>query len=380
MQRLTDSEAKSPISGFQTPLEDAVGSGLARSMLDASPDCIKLIGLDGDLVYMNHNGMCAMEIDDFCRIEGKPWPSLWPDEAQDLLKSAMENAALGDRAEFDAYCPTARGTPRWWNVNVAPVRNASGDVVNILATSRDVTDRIQSENALHERDLQLQAYAEKLTIELKAKEALIDRQRVLSSEIDHRVKNSFALIGSILRLKMRSMDASDAREALSDTAHRISTLSRVHEQLHTDVENHDVELAPFIEKLTLDLSETLSNTSSVAVTNIVDLAVRSDVAVALGLVTAELVSNALKHKDLDRPISVTVSLTEQTDNETMLLRIADTGSGLPSDFDLEDARSLGMQICKTYAATLNGTLSAENAEDGGAVFSLSFPKNMAPAA
>ena len=89
MQPFTDRLSKAPVSGFQTPLQDAVGSGLARSMLDASPDCIKLISLDGDLVYMNHNGMCAMEIDNFCDVENKSWPSLWPEEGQDLLKDAQ---------------------------------------------------------------------------------------------------------------------------------------------------------------------------------------------------------------------------------------------------------------------------------------------------
>lgn len=374
MQPITDSATKAPLAGFQTPLEDAIGTGLARSILDASPDCIKLIGLDGRLMYMNHNGMCAMEIDTFCSVENTPWPSLWPVEGQHLLEDALENAALGERTEFDAYCPTARGTPRWWNVNVAPVRDASGDVVNILATSRDVTDRMQTENILRERDLQLQSYAEKLTVELDAKQLLIERQHILSAEIDHRVKNSFALIGSILRLKMRSMDDSEAREALADAAHRIATLSRVHEQLHSDEEHHEVELAPFIEKLTLDLSETLSNASSVAVSDVADLSVRSDVAVALGLVTAELVSNALKHKNPETPISVTISLTEQADTEMMLLEIVDTGAGLPADFDLKSSNSLGMQICKTYAATLDGILAAKNTPDGGAAFTLTFPK------
>ena len=376
MQPFTDSLSKAPVSRFQTPLQDAVGSGLARSMLDASPDCIKLISLDGDLVYMNHNGMCAMEIDNFCDVENKSWPSLWPEEGQDLLKDALENAALGKRTEFDAYCPTARGTPRWWNVNVAPVHDASGAIVNFLATSRDVTDRVQAENVLRERDLQLQSYAEKLTRELNEKQTLIERQRVLSAEIDHRVKNSFALIGSILRLKMRNMTDSESREALSDAAHRIATLSRVHEQLHSDVEHHEVALAPFIEKLTLDLSETLSSVSNVIVSDIVDLSVRSDVAVALGLVTAELVSNALKHKRPDETISVTIALAENPDTDMMMLRIVDTGAGLPADFDLESAKSLGMQICKTYAATLNGTLAASNLPEGGASFSLSFPKNV----
>ena len=90
--------------------DDAIGSGLARSILDSSPDCIKLLSLEGSIVYMNENGLRAMEIDTFCGVKDRHWPSLWPDDVQDLLQSAIENANLGERTEFDACCPTARGS------------------------------------------------------------------------------------------------------------------------------------------------------------------------------------------------------------------------------------------------------------------------------
>lgn len=365
---------KTPATHAEPPLDEKIGSALVRSILDSSPDCIKLISLDGRLVYMNRNGMSAMEIDDFGGVKNELWLSLWPDEAQDLLQSAIENASLGERSDFQAYCPTAHGTPRWWHVNVAPVRDAAGSIVNILATSRDITDRIQAENTLHERDLQLQAYAEKLTAELSEKEALIEQQRILSAEIDHRVKNSFALIGSILRLKMRGMEDSEASAALSDAANRIATLSRVHEQLHIDPGHHAVDLGPFMDKLIIDLSDTFFDASRIIAAEIVDQPVRSDVAVAVGLVTAELVSNALKHKSCDVPTDVTVSLSEDVGADTLTLRVADTGQGLPEGFDIENSKTLGMQICRTYANTLKGTLSTHRGENGGAVFTLSFPK------
>jgi hypothetical protein len=55
------------------------------SVLDQSVDCVKLINLDGNIQYMNGNGLCAMEIDDFCAVEGQPWADLWPDEARQAI-------------------------------------------------------------------------------------------------------------------------------------------------------------------------------------------------------------------------------------------------------------------------------------------------------
>ena len=363
-------------TGEIAKIEAVIGNGLARSILDSSPDCIKLIGLDGSLLYVNNNGLAALELEALSDVEGRRWPSLWPRESQDMLEGAIEDARLGKRSSFDAYCPTARGLTRWWNVNVAPVRGEDGAISYILATSRDITASILSDQSLRERDIQLQSYAETLSAELFEKDRLIERHSVLSAEVDHRVKNSFALIGSILRLKMRLMPEGEGREALADAANRIGTLSRVHEQLHGQAGVQAVAIAPYMKKLCEDLGIMLAESSEVVLVEAARIDVPSDHAIAIGLVTSELVSNALKHRRENRPIKVTVTLTFNRTDGMILLRVADTGDGLPEGFDLDDSSGLGMQICKTYSRTLNGTLRARNKLTGGAVFSLIFPREM----
>ncbi len=357
-------------------IEAVIGTGLARSILDSSPDYIKLISLDGTLLYMNHNGLDAHEVDSLTDIEGRRWPSLWPRESQDMMESAIEDARLGKRSCFDAYCPTSRGLSRWWNVNVAPVYGEDGSTEYILATSRDITTSIVSEQSLRERDMQLQSYTERLSAELIEKDKLIERHSILSAEVDHRVKNSFALIGSILRMKMRFMADGEGREALSDAANRIGILSRVHEQLHGHSEIKTVAIAPYMRKLCEDLGTMLADASEVVLVEAAKITVLADHAIAIGLVTSELVSNALKHRRGGLPIKVSVSLIVNERDKTVLLRVADTGDGLPDGFDLDASSGLGMQICKTYSSSLNGVLRARNKQTGGAVFSMIFPHEM----
>ena len=62
------------------------------SLLDQSDDCIKVVGSDGTLQFMNCNGKSAMQIDDFSLVAGKPWSSLWPAASQPLIESAMAEA------------------------------------------------------------------------------------------------------------------------------------------------------------------------------------------------------------------------------------------------------------------------------------------------
>ena len=100
---------------------DASGAMLA-AILDQSADCIKVISAAGTVEYMNRNGQCAMEIDDFCAVAGQDWTSLWPLDARPTIAQAIATARNGQPSRFEAFCPTAKGTPRWWDVSVSPLR------------------------------------------------------------------------------------------------------------------------------------------------------------------------------------------------------------------------------------------------------------------
>ncbi len=107
---------------------------------EQSPDCIKIMDVHGGLQAMNRNGQCAMEIDDFSTVTGRLWPSLWPDATRPLVSAAMASALAGGSGHFDAFCPTAKGTPKWWDVLVTPIFGDDGEVASLLSVSRDITD------------------------------------------------------------------------------------------------------------------------------------------------------------------------------------------------------------------------------------------------
>jgi PAS domain S-box-containing protein len=107
---------------------------------EQSPDCIKILDVHGGLQAMNRNGQCAMEIDDFSKVTGRLWPSLWPDVSRAKVNAAMASALAGGAGHFDAFCPTAKGTPRWWDVLVTPVYGDDGKVTSLLSVSRDITE------------------------------------------------------------------------------------------------------------------------------------------------------------------------------------------------------------------------------------------------
>jgi diguanylate cyclase (GGDEF)-like protein/PAS domain S-box-containing protein len=123
----------------QTEAELTASEVLYRSVLEASADCIKIIGLDGRLELMNTPGLAAMEIAQFDSVKGTRWLDLWPDESRKKVDRAFADALDGRTSRFSAFCPTAIGTPKWWDVMVSPMLDNDGSVSRILSIARDIT-------------------------------------------------------------------------------------------------------------------------------------------------------------------------------------------------------------------------------------------------
>lgn len=140
------------------------GEAFLRSVLDAGTDRVEVVGLDGRLEFMNAQGRCLMELGDEAAIAGTEWIALWPEQARARSREAIAAARAGGADHFEAFCPTAKGTPKWWDVAVAPVRDGTGRVARVVCTSRDVTGRKRTEARLRESEATLNATLDALPV------------------------------------------------------------------------------------------------------------------------------------------------------------------------------------------------------------------------
>jgi two-component sensor histidine kinase len=95
-------------------------------------------------------------------------------------------------------------------------------------------------------------------------------------------------------------------------------------------------------------------------TNISEVRLTPKVAIPLGFITSELVSNAFKHafpSGTDGNISVELQRNAQGYLE---LRVSDDGTGIPADIELDNLDSLGLMLIRTFVSQLNGTYTIEN--------------------
>jgi formate hydrogenlyase transcriptional activator len=124
-------------------------------LLAGSRDCIKVLDLEGRLLWMNEGGMLALEVCDLGPLVNSSWIQFWEGEDARAAQDAVAAARKGGTSRFTGYfATTITKQPRWWDVVVSPIRNVEGKPDRLLAVSRDVTEHKRNEEALREAHLQ----------------------------------------------------------------------------------------------------------------------------------------------------------------------------------------------------------------------------------
>jgi PAS domain S-box-containing protein len=124
-----------------------------RQIVESITDCIKILDLDGRIVYMSQNGRRLLEIDNIEPFINTSWIDMWSGEGQVLAQECVAKATNGEVGEFQGFAPTLKGTPKWWHTTISPIRDVRGSVENLLAVSRDITEQKQDRLAVAESEM-----------------------------------------------------------------------------------------------------------------------------------------------------------------------------------------------------------------------------------
>jgi PAS domain S-box-containing protein len=127
-----------------------------RQILETIPDCIKVLDLEGKILYMNSFGENLLELHDQSYLNVK-MVELWQVGDRQQLQQAIDLALSGEISKFEGYCPLKNGTPKWWEVIVTPRFDANGQVERLLSVARDISDRQQMEALFQQQLAQIEA-------------------------------------------------------------------------------------------------------------------------------------------------------------------------------------------------------------------------------
>lgn len=118
--------------------EDALRESEAfnRSIIDSSPDCIKVLDLEGNLLSVL-SGQALLGIEDIQPFLNTSWVNFW--EVKEHREAAQKAIEMGRKGagNFVGFFQTLQGEPKWWDVSITPILDANRRPKRLLAVARD---------------------------------------------------------------------------------------------------------------------------------------------------------------------------------------------------------------------------------------------------
>ena len=200
---------------------------------------------------------------------------------------------------------------------------------------------------------------------------------LLLKEIHHRVKNNLEIVSSLLELQSAQIDDPSVQAAMLSSQNRVHSMGIIHQKLYQGEHLAAIEMRDYFINLSESILDSFNAEGRIKVEcDMPKLVLDVDTAISIGLITNELLTNALKYAFNEKEYGeIKISLTEQLDNANtegeLLLKISDDGTGKPINGKAKGT-GFGTQLINLLTKQLDGQLTYEI--NNGTIVSLAFKK------
>ncbi|HOX13409.1 MAG TPA: histidine kinase dimerization/phosphoacceptor domain -containing protein [Spirochaetia bacterium] len=275
--------------------------------------------------------------------------------AMDALRAGLESLARGVRPapitdKYDQPCKD--GSVKTVEITTSVIYDEAGAPTHVLGVSRDATERVRSQEAL---------------------ESALRRSELLFRELEHRVKNTLAMIASLLSLASDHVRDPEDAVLFEESQSRIQALSLVYDRLLRSSDVARIELGSYLEDLCRSVTSAfIRNAGGVDLrVDRDEVTVNSKRAALVGLAVNELVTNALKYARKPGAV-LSLGLSVRGSEDSLTVRFSDDGPGMPEGFRAEDAEGLGFLLIRSLVSQLGGEFTVETGVPGAA-FRITLP-------
>jgi diguanylate cyclase (GGDEF)-like protein/PAS domain S-box-containing protein len=151
-----------------------------RAIIDAEPECVKILAADGTLVQMNAAGLAMIEASRPEQVIGKPiFPMLMP-EYREPFRAFVDKVLQGDKGIMEFEITGFKGAHRWMETHAVRLSGERDDMPLVLSITRDITERKQAERRLRQL-----AHFDSLT-DLPNRVQFIERLEATMADADRR--------------------------------------------------------------------------------------------------------------------------------------------------------------------------------------------------
>ena len=269
---------------------------------------------------------------------------------RELLATVVPQDAAVESFEFEQ--DFAHLGKRTIQLNALPIRDEGISGKMVLLAIRDITERREAEQ-------------DKQRL-LEHTEDLLEQQRTLLREMQHRIANSLQIIASILLLKASSVSSEENKNELRAAHQRVISVATVQSYLHASDGIEQIEMGPYLKKLSTGLASSMIGPKqkiSIAVATSEGTLPTSH-AVSVGLIVTELIMNALKYAFPEARASARIRVTFEKAKSDWKLTVSDNGVGRVTSRGPKTSTGLGTALIGALAKQLDAQVSEPQAAKG----------------
>ena len=211
--------------------------------------------------------------------------------------------------------------------------------------------------------IQFRDITETRRIEAEREAALTEAQQLLA-ELNHRVMNSLGTISSIISMESRARAEGEGRQALHRIGSRVQAVASLYRRLNGSNSIDSVCSRDYLDHIVVGLGQSIGREAVRIDSRIAPVRLSTRIAVPLGLIVNELVTNSLKYAFPDGKGTVVVALDMLPDGR-LQLDVQDNGRGL--DSEQRSDSGIGQQLVRAFATQLGGEPVIESGAGGTAV-------------
>lgn len=336
-----------------------------RAIIEAEPECVKVLAPDGMLLEMNPSGLAMIEAERLTDVLGQSVLSIVAPAYREVFAELTARVLAGETGELEFEIVGLRGTRRWLETHMVPLRDPSGTITAALGITRDISERKRAESALRASQERLRSLAHRLQEVREQERARIARD----------IHDGIAQTLTALKLDLRWIrdtlngERPDLASKLDDMTEAvgltIQDMRRMSTELRPEVLDH-LGLAAAIEWAGREFQRRTGIGCRLRA-GIHDVALERDAATGLFRIFQEALANVARHAGA---ASVTITLREQPG--AVVLELWDDGRGI-TEQQRAGTGSLGLLAMRERALLLGGSLDVRGVPGRGTHLSVRIP-------
>ena len=123
-----------------------------RAIVEAEPECVKTVAVDGRLLEMNPAGLRMIEAENEAEVIGRQMCELIHPEDRAAYLALHQRVACGETGQLQFRIVGLKGSERWMESQSVPLRADDGSVLSVLSVTRDISERKRAEAAVRESE------------------------------------------------------------------------------------------------------------------------------------------------------------------------------------------------------------------------------------